>query len=251
MSKPWDKQPVFCLTADVDWASETAIASCQALFDEFKVKPTYFATHPSPLLNSLLAKNRIELGIHPNFLSGSSQGEGFTAVLDYLAQAVPGAVCFRSHRYFDVTDTNVQLANRGFLYDSNLFSFLHKLPPHKHFSGMVRFPCCWEDGTWLKNGGSLDISDFCDQLFAPGLTVLSVHPMHMALNSPDLDYARSVKDRLTREQWNAMDALALEKTAHTGRGIRDFTVDMVREILKQGHRFHTLADLYDLYCETA
>ncbi|MEE2789011.1 MAG: hypothetical protein VX589_16870 [Myxococcota bacterium] len=247
MSLPWNDEPIFCMTADVDWASEEAIARCHALFSERDITTTYFNTHPSPFLNGLRADGRIHMGIHPNFLAGSSQGEGFDTVLDYLAEAVPDVECFRSHRYFDVTDINVKLADRGCRYDSNLFTFLHKLPPHTHFTGMTRFPCCWEDGTWLRNVGSVDLADVTSFLFSPGLTILSVHPMHMALNSPTLGYAREVKDRVSREAWNAMDVHTLDTLAHGGRGIRDLTADMLDAILARGHTFYTLDELNSIY----
>ena len=245
---PWNREPVFCLTCDVDWASEAALDRTMDLFRDLDVRPTVFNTHPSPLLDRLAAEGGVDLGIHPNFLPGSSQGEGFEAVVDYLAKAVPGASCFRSHRYFDVTDTNVMLAEHGFTHDANLFSFLCKLPPHRHFSGLIRFPTWWEDGTWLRNVGSLDPTGLTE-LFAPGLTILSVHPMHMAMNSPDFAYARQVKDRVTREEWTRMDLDDLAKVTHTGRGIRDFFADVAEAVLAKGYAFHTLGQLHDTFLQ--
>lgn len=245
----WTGEPVLCLTCDVDWASEAAMAACLGLFDDLGVAATWFLTHDSPLLRERLDAGRLHAGLHPNFLPGSSQGEGFEAVADSLLDILPGAECFRSHRYFDVTDTNLLLASRGLKYDSNLFSFLAKLPPHRHFSGLVRFPCCFEDGTWLFQGRPLDLAALQDFLFAPGLTVLSVHPMHMAMNSPDLAWARRVKDELSREAWNRMDEADIARVTNPDRGIRDLVRDALEAALARGLRVHALDELYARYME--
>ena len=83
-----------------------------------------------------------------------------------------------------------------------------------HFTGMVRFPCFWEEGTWLRNVESLELPTIETLLFSPGITILSVHPMHMVMNSPDFGYARRVKDQVSREEWSSMDELALNKVKY-------------------------------------
>ena len=102
----WDKEPVLCFTADVDWASEESLEECHRLFESFGVKVTYFMTHPSKVLQSLHDKSAVNVGIHPNFLKGSSHGEDFESVIEYCTTQLPKTECFRSHRYYDVTDTD-------------------------------------------------------------------------------------------------------------------------------------------------
>ncbi len=250
MKAPWIDEPIFCLTSDVDWASEAAIEYSHGLIKGLGIKPTVFNTHQSNAIESFEKCDEIEVGLHPNFLNGSSQGDTFPEILDFLTELHPSATCFRSHRFFDVTDINMQLKDRGFKYDSNVFTFLNKIPPYRHFSGLVRFPCFWEDGTYLMHGLDLDISSFREELYAPGLTILNIHPMHMVMNSPDLDWSRTVKASVTREEWNTMDGKTFDKVTYKGRGIRDFVMDMLESIVTRGYKVHTLHELYNIYLAT-
>ncbi len=63
------------ITLDVDWAPDFMIdAAAQALVDR-EVKATWFVTHASPAVERLREHpDLFELGIHPNFLAGSSHG---------------------------------------------------------------------------------------------------------------------------------------------------------------------------------
>lgn len=242
-------EPVFSFTSDIDWASEPAIAANQALFDTFSVVPTYFITHPSQTLDDAVEDGRARAGLHPNFLAGSSHGEGFSNVADYFEQ-FPASYrrCYRSHRFFDVTDISVMFRERGHLYDSNHFSFMYKIPPYRHFSGTVRLPVFWEDGTHLRHSGKLTIDDvFAQHLLQPGLTIISMHPMHIAMNSPTLDYARQVKDRVSREEWNAMDPNTLASLRNPNRGVKDLVHDILAFAKEQKAPIATLENIYTDY----
>lgn len=45
--------PLFCITSDVDWASEFAVRDFLELLAGFGAKPTVFATHASAALAEL------------------------------------------------------------------------------------------------------------------------------------------------------------------------------------------------------
>ena len=242
-------EPIFSFTSDIDWASEPAISENQALFENFDVVPTYFITHPSEVLDNAVTRGAAMAGLHPNFLEGSSHGEGFETVADYFEQFPESyRKCYRCHRFFDVTDISVMFQARGHLYDANHFSFLYKLPPYKHFSGTVRFPTFWEDGTHLRHSGALTINDaLAGKLREPGLTIISMHPMHIALNSPTLDYARQVKTRVSREEWNAMDSKTLQALKNSKRGVRDLVHDIIAFAKNEGAPIATLDQLHTDY----
>src|SRR5205823_2663286 len=103
--------PLFCLTSDVDWASDYAIRDFVELVSSYGIKPTIFATHPSPALMEFHASGAIELGIHPNFLPGSSHGNDLPSVVEYLRREFPQAEAFRSHCFFDSTQSARELFN--------------------------------------------------------------------------------------------------------------------------------------------
>lgn len=244
----WNDAPAVCFTADVDWASEEALTVCQSFFDSHDIHATYFMTHPSPLLSGLREQGRIDAGLHPNFLPGSSHGETIPEVMDYCMKLVPDVACFRAHRYFDVTDITHGLYDRGLRYDSNVCTMFEQgLRPFRHESGLFRFPTFLEDGTYLAQNQELDFGTVAERLLdPPGLKIIAIHPMHMVMNSPDLGYARRVKDSLSREAWKDLSGDALLALAHTGRGIRDFITDLMAYTKDRGLPMVTLKELYEM-----
>jgi hypothetical protein len=68
------------LTSDLDWASEYCIEHFLDIAERFSVTPTLFVTHASVAAFQAARDARAELGIHPNFLPGSSHGEDTISV---------------------------------------------------------------------------------------------------------------------------------------------------------------------------
>lgn len=112
--------PLFCLTSDIDWASEYAIEDLLVIASRFGVRPTIFATHPSPVLQEYAGRGLVEIGIHPNFLPGSTHGSVPGDVIDHMCGLFPGGKCFRSHTFVDHSHITKELYRRGIRYDSNL-----------------------------------------------------------------------------------------------------------------------------------
>ena len=243
---PWDEGPVLCFTSDVEWSSEEALVETEGLFERFGIRPTYFFTHPSPFLSGLLREGRIEAGVHPNFLPGSSHGNSVAEVIDTCLTLVPGLECFRSHRFYDVTDITHAFYAKGLRYDANVCTLLQKgIRPFVHESGLLRFPTFFEDGTYLFHRRPLE---YDRSLFdGPGLMVVSVHPMHMVMNSPDLAYARRIKDSVSREAWNRLSGPDLAKLRHPGKGIRDLVEAMLEDVTGRGLPVFTLKQLYHAF----
>ncbi|GAI94428.1 unnamed protein product, partial [marine sediment metagenome] len=122
----WHKEPVFCFTSDVDWASEAALKIF--LNDMRDLKLTVFVTHESPIINSYKKNGFIERGIHPNFLNNSSHGQGFRTVIENCIKFAPEAIGARSHQCFDTTNVTHLLHDEfNFKYISNLITILQ---PH-------------------------------------------------------------------------------------------------------------------------
>ena len=96
-------EPVFAVTADLDWASEYCVQQLLDALDAHGVVPTVFATHASDVLRDRAARGLAEVGVHPNFLPGSSHGDDIAAVVDHVFGLVPGAVVSRSHHFVDGT----------------------------------------------------------------------------------------------------------------------------------------------------
>src|SRR5207244_3974947 len=63
-----------------------------------QVRATWFVTHMSPAISRLRRNPELfELGIHPNFLPGSTHGDTPDAVLRHCRALVPDAVSMRTH----------------------------------------------------------------------------------------------------------------------------------------------------------
>ena len=63
----------YVLTFDIDWAPDYAILNCLKLLENSGCKATFFATHNTSLNQEIINRGH-NLGIHPNFLQGSSHG---------------------------------------------------------------------------------------------------------------------------------------------------------------------------------
>lgn len=92
-------------------------------------------THPSEIIN----KNRrnIDIGIHPNFIAPSSQGNSIEEVIDYCVNLAPDTKVFRAHRWFSSNDIYDYLSKKGFVYESNLCTDMEIIDSFIHRSGMI------------------------------------------------------------------------------------------------------------------
>ena len=74
---------------------------------------------------SYLLNKKIERGIHPNFLKGSSHGNSHEEVIDTCLKYAPETKLCRSHRGYNCTDTNHLLKNKyQFKVSSNTVTVL-------------------------------------------------------------------------------------------------------------------------------
>ena len=175
--------PLFCFTTDIDWAPESMI---QEMFSVFGNTPlTVFLTHQSETITKRYSgKRKRFVGLHPNFFTL----EDYDRVIDKAVKLWKEAQCFRSHKFFDKAFITKEFYDRGFKYDSNLYLHLQShIIPFKH-AGLMRFPVFFED---RKNFG-LEISEL-DTLKTPGLKIFVFHPIHIALNTPDMEFYLKAK----------------------------------------------------------
>lgn len=242
----WNKEPVFCFTSDVDWASESVLDIFLNDFCKLDLKLTLFVTHESEIINQFKAKGFIERGIHPNFLPNSSHGEGFRTVIENCLKFAPEAECFRSHRFFDVTDiTHLLHDEYGFKYASNLGTIMQpEIRPILHESGLIRFPVFFEDGTHLYHKLDLNIEKYLKQFTLPGIKIISIHPMNYVINVSDIKHMRSIKDTLSGEEYNSMTTATINQLKNRNKGIKAFVKEIVT--LAKQYKILSLNELYQL-----
>lgn len=173
------------ITIDIDWVPDFAIEWVVEKLCRYQVATTWFVTHNSPALQKLKSIDLFELGIHPNFLSGSSHGTTPEEVLEHILTIVPSAVSSRSHAVVQSGPILQRLAHHSPIkIDSTLFlpEMPHIKPLLQHFGScsLLRIPFIWSDDYEL---GKLNRNWQMDRfLQIPGLKVLLFHPLQIFLN---------------------------------------------------------------------
>jgi len=224
-------RPLFSITADQDWAPDWALSKTLELVDANRVPLHLFATNDSASLHRRLPP-QTTLGIHPNFLPGSTHGVDADAVIESCLAVVPGATTFRSHAFFDSTPVLRNLAARGFTADSNLLAFLQPglVPIVLGAAGLLRFPVFFEDDVFLELGGpELELRQCTELLRTPGLKIFNVHPSLVALNAPSVAYYDAQRPAL-------FDSLGAPLT-HGGRGVATLLEELVASVRDSGFEF--------------
>jgi hypothetical protein len=244
--QPWDDKPVFCFTSDIDWASEDVMSLYFEIVNDLDIKPTLFCTHHSDIIQANFEDRKIERGIHPNFLEGSSHGNSFKEIVETCMKFAPESYGFRSHRLFDVTDITHMLKNDyGYKYVSNLGTVLQQnIRPILHESGLIHFPIFFEDGTHLYNKLDLDFRKYIDYFTHPGIKIISFHPMNFVFNTHEISYMRQIKDSLTREDFNNISFKVIDRLKNRGVGIQKIILDIVKFVKSNNYPIFSLNELY-------
>jgi ubiquinone/menaquinone biosynthesis C-methylase UbiE len=240
------KQPVFCITSDIDWASEFSIEYLVKLTEDLGVTPTLFATHESSAIRRFNEEHPNDVGVHPNFLPTSSHGTNTSEVIDNVLRLYPNAKAFRSHTFFDSSGIVHAMWNRGLKYDSNLCLFLQpNLFPLQLGAAprMTRLPVFWEDDVhWAQTGGNWNFHDYVEAFMSPGLKILNVHPYHVAINTPSEAYYLEHKAHMT-----TLTAAEAEIVRYDGAGVQTFLVDLIRFVQSRNQKFYTLDQVYKMF----
>jgi hypothetical protein len=224
------------ITLDVDWAPDFAIDLTAAILTEHRVRTTWFVTHASVAIDRLRENDLFELGIHPNFLPGSTHGADEASVLAHCLALVPEAVSMRTHGLYQSTpllsrvmhDTPIEL-------DASLFlpGATNVAPIRYAYGGgsLLRVPYVWEDDVAMENG-EWDVDAV---LARPGLTVLDFHPVHVALNSTSMGSYRALLERGPLQEAREDEAPVTD-----GRGTRTFLESLADRLADGGVQLREL-----------
>ncbi len=182
------------LTFDLDWVCDDILADTINIVERADVEATWFITHYTPLLARLRENPKFELGIHPNFnniLAGSPDsvnGEKAEDTVDKLLALVPEARSVRSHSMTQSSSLLTLFAEKGLSHDCNHFiphQIELNLRPWLLWNGLIKVPYFWEDDiAALYNE---DFGEFGRLLYCEGLKVFDFHPIHVFLNTENMD----------------------------------------------------------------
>lgn len=186
------KDKVF-LTFDIDWAHDEVLADCIDLVEQADVFATWFVTHETPLLARLRANPKFELGVHPNFnflFSLETQaGASAEEVLERTMALVPDATAVRSHHMTQSSSLLNLFRSKGLTHDCNHFIPMTAgiaLTPWLLWNDMLRVPYFWEDDIMCIYSQQQALPGIDDLLKQDGLMVFDFHPIHVYLNTENL-----------------------------------------------------------------
>jgi hypothetical protein len=211
------------LTLDIDWACDEVLADCIELVEESGAPATWFVTHDTPLLERLRASENFELGIHPNF-NPLLDGNGASAerIIDEILAIVPEAVSIRSHSMVQSSRLLDLFLRKGLRFDCNHFIPEQSgilLKPWRLWNGMVKVPHFWEDDAACIYDAGAAVRDLVGR---DGLKVFDFHPIHVFLNTEDLN---------RYDQTRSLHSIATELVRYrfSGVGARTHLLDLLAE----------------------
>ena len=222
------------ITFDLDWCIDPIFEYTLDLIEKYSVKKaTFFVTHYTDLLHYLRKNNNMELGIHPNFnhlLQGEKKKKenNFKEVLDFYKEIVPEAVSVRTHSLTMssiiinyLKEINLRLECSLFIpFDSNII-----LTPYNYL-GIKKVPYYCGDFYLLANNnfktGKREL--LFRLLDYDGLKVFNFHPIHIFLNTDNIERYRQAK--LYSDNYG----LVKKYVNNSKYGIKDFFVDLIREV---------------------
>ena len=241
------------LTLDMDWAPDCTIDFVAKRLIAHQVRATWFVTHMSPAIVRLRQYPELfELGIHPNFLSGSTHGDTPDAVLCHCLTLVPDASSIRTHNLVQSTPLLRQLLDQtGITADVSLF-----LPRTPHLRPveflwrsrtLLRIPYFWEDAFEMERRVP------CWHL-APllavgsGLKVFAFHPIHIYLNAANIEPYEALKRRVPKISEAIPDVLG--DYVHAGEGVYVLFMELIEHLATSGQSL-CIRDIYDRWqCAT-
>jgi hypothetical protein len=210
------------ITVDLDWAPEVAIEEMLDFFTEYNISPTIFATHNSNVIKANITK--LEVGLHPYFGQDSSHGFHLQEIMKNIMDVEHNLQAFRCHRFARCNPSMQAMVDAGMKISSNVCTDLEILPPFTDRYGLIEIPIFMEDGGFLFRKHDLDINLLTSKT---GNKVILIHPMHLAINTPNFDYMYAIKQSISREGWTGMTKETLNKLRWHGRGIKDLLVELI------------------------
>ena len=223
----------YALTFDIDWAPDFAILHCLELLENAGCKATFFATHSTSLNHEIIDRGH-NLGIHPNFLPGSSQGLDVQEIISECLNYAPDAWCMRTHALVQSSPLLHEIFSKfpQLKLDVSLFmhqsAFAHKV--RWDFDGVSfdRLLYNWEDDAQFSSFKKDNMPD----LFLGKLTVFDFHPLHVFLNSTDGSEYRNLKLEQSHLPLSSLDVQVVERYVNHSLGTKSY----LKEVLASKNR---------------
>lgn len=219
---------MIAITIDTDWAPLELVRSTIELVHSFDCKLTVFCTNP-------LEISADEIAMHPNFVDANDLQGPVTA----LCAAYPQARGLRSHSLFFTERLRAVYEQCEISYDSNA---IQHLTPGIRWSPIARrtvsLPIYFMDRFHLEVTADEPCKFSTEQFHwdDDGLKVFDFHPIHIALNTPTVDWYERAKIHY-HEPERLRDFVA------PGPGTRTLLESILTHIQKRRLPTHTMTEL--------
>src|SRR6266478_4773400 len=234
------------ITIDTDWAPDFTIDQAAQILIDHDVRATWFITHTSRAIERLRNQpDLFELGVHPNFLPGSTHGRTAQAVLRHCYELVPDATSLLTHALVQSTPLlNQILKETAITTDVSLFlpyaPFLRPIDYRSVGRNLLRIPYFWEDDFEMERAEvSWCLVPLLDT--GPGLKIFDFHPIHIYLNSREMTPYQELKRRTPRLT-EATESEA-ETLIQVGRGTQTLFKELVAQLTTSRQSLR-IRDLY-------
>lgn len=205
------------VSIDMDWAPDFAIEETLQILRKYPSSAsTWFVTHATDMLPAMREFPNLELGIHPNFnplLEGGGVSSSAHEILLEALKIVPEAKSLRSHSVLTGSRLRSIWQKVGILAHSNTYLPYDetdgRLNPFMDKAGMIEVPYGWEDDVDIQSTNV----EVMNRILGQGFCVLDFHPIHIYLNSPNMDAYEATRDFHG-------DRASLEPHRYRGHGTR-------------------------------
>lgn len=217
--------PILVLTFDTDWAPPFML---QEVLDLLGDAPATFFVTDEAAVDCLRDHQNIELGIHPNFMPGSTHGSDRRQVLETLLGWVPDARSVRAHNLFqDTTVLNMYL-DYGLQFDLTLLEYKNpNIRLFRYWNDLVRIPYNFEDDIACLRG---EVDDWNRSYRTFPVLICDFHPVHVCLNSDTYERYVTLRSRLMLHEVTPCDVAPF--TNLSTRGVRDILCELLSAISK-------------------
>ena len=228
------------MTFDIDWAPDASIELCLDLLDRHDVKATFFATHLTDLNQEIVSRGH-ELGIHPNFLPGSTHGTDTTQIIETCLEFAPAARYLRTHSLVQSSRLFHEIFGRFPQLTTDISLLMHKARHVQRcrwgFNGVSfdRILYNWEDDAEFD---SQDF-DYTTPAFYGDLTIYDFHPIHVHLNSRTADSYQNLRNSLGARHLTSASTSEIERHRNPQPGSFNF----ITAVLDSDAKSIALADV--------
>lgn len=218
------------LTFDIDWAPDWCVEDILDLLNNYKVKATFFITHPSPTIERISSEGH-EVGLHPNFLPGSSHGGSVKEIMEYGLRLYPNARVIRAHGLVQSSHLLETIFTEFSSLQYDLSQYAHALPSpvmtkwKYNQADFHRITYNWEDDFYFYHPKFL-----WDGSGIPGDVIFDFHPIHIALNSNGPAQYSALKSETQNEALFSLSRDRVEGFRNNGGG----SSTMLKAVLESG-----------------